>query len=89
LRQRHLIKTFSFPTKQKLLSGILKLLPLFVEMQACYSALFTFLVGWYTRAVSLPPDDVIFAQLACPLNNVIFVYNRNNQPISLQKCLLL
>jgi hypothetical protein len=39
-----------------------------------YSALFTFLVGWYGCAVSLPPSDVIFAQLACPLNNIIYLF---------------
>jgi hypothetical protein len=45
---------------------------MFVERWVSYSALFTFLVGWYASAVSLPPDDVIFAQLACPLNDIIF-----------------
>jgi hypothetical protein len=34
--------------------------------------LFTFLVGWYNRAVSLHSGHVIFAQLACPLNDIIF-----------------
>jgi hypothetical protein len=33
---------------------------------------FLSLVGWHARAVNLPPGDVIFAQLACPLNAVIF-----------------
>jgi hypothetical protein len=37
-----------------------------------YSVLFTFLVGWHASAVSLPPVGVIFARLACPLNDVIF-----------------
>ncbi len=37
-----------------------------------YFALFTFLVGWHTCVVSLPTGDVIFAQLAYPLNDVIF-----------------
>jgi hypothetical protein len=32
----------------------------------------------------LAPGDLICAQLACPLNDIIFVYIRNNQPISLQ-----
>jgi hypothetical protein len=43
-----------------------------------YSALFTFLVGWHASEVSLAPGDVILAQLACPLNEVIFVYIRHN-----------
>jgi hypothetical protein len=37
-----------------------------------YSALFTFLVGWHTSAVSLALSDVILAELACPSNDVIF-----------------
>ncbi len=36
------------------------------------------LLLWYASAVSLPPSDVIFAQLPCPLNDVIFVYIENN-----------
>jgi len=28
-------------------------------------------VGWHASAVSLPPGDIIVAQLACPLNDVI------------------
>ncbi len=31
-----------------------------------------FLVGWHPSAVSLPPGDIILAQLACPLNDIIF-----------------
>jgi hypothetical protein len=38
------------------------------------SALFTLLVRWHASAVSLPPGDVILAQLACPLNDVIFLF---------------
>ncbi len=30
------------------------------------------MVGWHTNAVSLPPGDLILAQLACPLNEEIF-----------------
>jgi hypothetical protein len=30
------------------------------------------LVGWHVSAVSLPPGDVTFAELACPLNDIIF-----------------
>ncbi len=46
--------------------------PVFVERQGCYSALLTFLVGWYPSAVGLPPGDIILAQLACPLNDINF-----------------
>ncbi len=55
---------------------------MFVERQACYSALFTFLVEQHTGAVSLPPGDVILAQLACPPNNIIFCLHQDY--ISLQ-----
>ncbi len=30
------------------------------------------LVWWHASVVSLPPDDVNFAQIAYPLNDVIF-----------------
>ncbi len=46
---------------------------MFVEKQVGYSAVFIFLVGWHTHAVSLAPGDIILAQLAWPLNEVIFV----------------
>jgi hypothetical protein len=36
------------------------------------SALFTYLVRWYPGAVNLPPGDIILAQLAYPLSDVIF-----------------
>ncbi len=39
-------------------------------------ALFTFLATWHASAVSLPPGDVIFTQVACPLNDVIFCLHR-------------
>ncbi len=47
---------------------------MFVERSVNSSALFTFLVGWHASAVSLPPGDVIFAQLVCPLDDIIFLY---------------
>jgi hypothetical protein len=34
-------------------------------------------VGWHTSGVSLSPGDVILAQLACPLNDIILVYIGN------------
>ncbi len=39
-----------------------------IKTWASYSAL----VGWHAGAVSLSPADVIFAQLDCPLKDVIF-----------------
>jgi hypothetical protein len=45
---------------------------MFVERKVCYSASFTNLVGWHADAVSFLPSDVIFAQLACPLSDVVF-----------------
>jgi hypothetical protein len=51
---------------------------MFVEKQLSSSALFTFLVRWHDSAVSLPLSDILLAQLACHLNDVIFVYIRNN-----------
>jgi hypothetical protein len=46
--------------------------PMFFERKVGSSALFTLLVGWHASAVSLQPSDVIFAELACPMNDVIF-----------------
>jgi hypothetical protein len=45
---------------------------MFVEREVISSALFTFLVRLHASADSLLPSDVIFAQLACPLNDGIF-----------------
>jgi hypothetical protein len=45
---------------------------MFVEKKVHYSALFTYLVGWHAGTVSLPPSDVILAQLACSLSDVMF-----------------
>jgi len=41
--------------------------------------LLTLFVGWLTGAVILPPGDVIFALLACPLNDVIFGLHQEQQ----------
>jgi hypothetical protein len=35
-----------------------------------------FLVGWHAGAVSLPPGEVIFVELACPIHDAIFCLNR-------------
>ncbi len=40
--------------------------PIFVKRYVCSSALFTFLVGWHTSVVSLPPGDVIFSLASLP-----------------------
>jgi hypothetical protein len=45
---------------------------MFVERKVHYSALFTNLVGWHTGAASFPLSDVILAQLAFPLSDVMF-----------------
>ncbi len=52
-----------------------------VERKVCYSALFTKLVVWNAGVVSFPPpplSDVILAQLACPLSDIMFCLHRNN-----------
>jgi len=36
--------------------------------------LFTFLVGWHTSAVSLPPVDIIIAKQTCSLNAVNYLF---------------
>jgi hypothetical protein len=43
-----------------------------VERWVGYSVLLTYLVGWHASAVSLPLRDVIFAQLASPLSDIMF-----------------
>ncbi len=53
--------------------------PMFVERKVRYSALFTNLVGWHAGAVSFHLSDVILAQLACPLSDIMFFFTfRNN-----------
>jgi hypothetical protein len=58
---------------------------MFIERWVSYSALFTFLVGWHASAVTLPQGDIILAQLACPLNNVIFLFTSGIAKLSLYK----
>ncbi len=45
---------------------------MFVERKVCCSALFTNLFGWHAGAASFPLSDIILAQLACPLSDVMF-----------------
>ncbi len=44
---------------------------MFEERKVRYSALFTNLVRWHAGVVSFPLTDVILAQLACPLSDVM------------------
>ncbi len=45
---------------------------MFVERKVRYSALFTNLVRWHASDVSFPLSDIILAQLACPMIDVMF-----------------
>jgi hypothetical protein len=44
---------------------------MFVERKVCYSTLFTNLVEWHAGTVSFPLSDVILAQVACPMSDVV------------------
>ncbi len=44
---------------------------MFVERKVRYSALFTNLVRWHAGVVSFPLSDVILAQIARPLSDVM------------------
>ncbi len=44
---------------------------MFVERQVSYSALFTFLVGWHTSALSLPTPDIIFANVCGEIGQLL------------------
>jgi hypothetical protein len=58
---------------------------MFVERKVHYSALFTNLVGWHAGAVSIPLSDIILAQLACPLSDVMFCIHSGITNLSLYK----
>ncbi len=47
--------------------------------------LFTNLVGWHTGIVSFPLSDVILAQLACPLSDIVFCLHSGITNLSLYK----
>jgi hypothetical protein len=47
--------------------------------------LFTNLVGWHVGAVSFPLSDVILAQLACPLSDIMFCLHSGIAYLSLYK----
>jgi len=58
---------------------------MFVERKVHYSALFTNLVGWHAGAVSIPLSDIILAQLACPLTDIMFCLHSGITNLSLYK----
>jgi hypothetical protein len=58
---------------------------MFVERKVRYSALYTNLVGWHAGALILPLIDIILAQLACPLNDVMFCLHSGITSLSLYK----
>ncbi len=58
---------------------------MFVKRKVCYSALFTNLVGWHAGAVSFPLSDIILAQLACRLSDIMFCLHSGRSNLSLYK----
>ncbi len=58
---------------------------MFVERNVGYSALLTNLVGWHAGAVSFPLNDVILAELACPLSDIMFCLHSGITNLSLYK----
>jgi hypothetical protein len=58
---------------------------MFAERKVHYSASFTNLVRWHANAVSFPLSDVILAQLACPLSDVMFCLHSGMTNLSLHK----
>ncbi len=58
---------------------------MFVERKVHYSALFTNLVGWHASTVSFPLSEIILAQLACPLSDVMFSLHSGVTKLSLNK----
>jgi hypothetical protein len=58
---------------------------MFVERKVRYTALFTNLVGWHAGTVSFPLSDVILAQLAYPLCDIMFCLHSGMTNLSLYK----
>ncbi len=58
---------------------------MFVERKVRFSALFTYLVGWHARAVSFPLSDVILAQQASPMSDVMLCLHSGITNLSLYK----
>jgi hypothetical protein len=53
-----------------------------VERKVLYSALFTNLVRWHAGAINFPPSDIILAQLACPLSDIMFCLHSEFSSVS-------
>jgi hypothetical protein len=68
-----------------LLAKLSKIEAMFVERKVRYSALFTNLVGWHAGAVSFHPSDIIVAQLACTLSDIMFYLHSTRTNLSLNK----
>ena len=58
---------------------------MFVEREVRYSALVTNLVRWHASAVRFPLGDIILAQLACPLSDVMLCLHSGIANLSLYK----
>ncbi len=58
---------------------------MFVETKVRYLALITNLVGWHGSAVSFHLSDIILAQLACPLSDIMFCLHSGIANLSLYK----
>ncbi len=58
---------------------------MFVERKVCYSALFANLVRWHAGALSFPLSDIILAQPAYPLSDIMFCLHSGITNQSLNK----
>jgi hypothetical protein len=65
--------------------SVIYILAMFVERKVHYSALFTNLAGWHACAVSFPLSDVILAQLAYPLSDIMFCLHSGITNLSIYK----
>jgi hypothetical protein len=58
---------------------------MFVETKVNYSALFTNFAGWHADALIFPLSDVILAQLACLLSDIMLCLHSGITNLSLYK----
>ncbi len=58
---------------------------MFAERKVYYSALFTNFVRWHASAASFPLRDIILAQLAYPLSDIMFCLHSGITKLSLYK----
>ncbi len=82
------MKRYKFGSKSKVLvinTFAIHRKPMFVERKVRYSALFTNMVKWHAGAVSFPLSDVILAQLACPLSDIMLCLHSEITNLSLYK----